>query len=130
MCVYYFAYIPKVSHCFMADSNEEMIEWINAIASVLSSDIYMDTRPGSPRFSIYTADTLRRGVLTGAQSQQRTVILSGRLQRVGEAPADNAKARRVNRKKIFWLYENLARRRINRYDSDMVYVQEAAPPGN
>ncbi|KAI6662013.1 Dedicator of cytokinesis protein 9 isoform X26 [Oopsacas minuta] len=117
----------KVSHCFMADSNEEMIEWINAIASVLSSDIYMDSR-GSSRFSIYTADTLKRGAMTGAHSQQRTTILSGRLQRVGDASADNAKQRRINRKKIFWLYENLARRKVNKYDNDMMYVQSASPP--
>ena len=112
----------------MADSNEEMIEWINAIASVLSSDIYIDSG-GSSRFSIYTADTLKRGVLTGAHSQQRTTILSGRLQRVGEASADNAKDRRLNRKKIFWLYENLSRRKANKYDSDMMYVQDATAPG-
>ena len=114
----------------MADSNEEMIEWINAIASVLSSDIFIDSRHGNPHFSIYTADTLRRGVLTGAQSVQKTDILSRRLQRVGDASADNAKARRVNRKKIFWLCENLARRKGNEYDSEMMCVQEAVPPSN
>ena len=112
----------------MADSNEEMIEWINAIASVLSSDIYIDSR-GSSRFSIYTADTLKRGALTGAHSQQRTTILPGRLQRVGEASADNAKDRRLNRKKIFWLYENLGRSKANKDENDMMYVQDATAPG-